>query len=175
MKVNCINLLALATSASAISDQLVKNYCQEGKYLTLSVNATENKIGPFILPSGEAYISNITGIGNTAIVSNDPNIFTSEVAKLVLGTSTDNGILYWYVMLEPLLMFSALTLDLTGASTMLAATRWRVKSSTSYQKVRSRMCARMQPASKFIWNLVTLSCADLSPSPLQRWGGACLR
>ena len=95
MKLNGINILAVAASTSAISVQLVKNYCLEDVYLTLAVNVTENRIGPFALPSGQAYVANITGLGNEAIVAKDPNLFTDEVAKLVLGASTAEQVLYW--------------------------------------------------------------------------------
>lgn len=89
-------VLAFAASASAISTQLVKNFCPDTEtiYLTLAVNATEDRNGPFIIPTGEAFVSNITGDGNTAIVSKDPNIYTS-IPKIVLGTSSDNQVLYW--------------------------------------------------------------------------------
>lgn len=94
MKLN-VNLLAFAASASAISVQLVQNYCLEDVYLTVAVNVTEKRIGPFTLPSGQAYINNITGLGHESIVTNDPNVFGDTTGKLVLGSSTADEVLYW--------------------------------------------------------------------------------
>ena len=88
-------LLAFAASSAAISNQLVKNYCLEDVYLSLYGNGETNT--PFLLPSGQAFISNIVGFGNTATVSKNPNIFSPDTAKLILGSSSDKGILYWSV------------------------------------------------------------------------------
>lgn len=86
-------ILAFATSATAVSDQLVTNACSESVYLTLYSNGTTN--GPFVLLSAQAYISDIIGKGNTCTVSKSPDIYSPFTAKLVLGTTTDNGVLYW--------------------------------------------------------------------------------
>ena len=48
MKIDTFGLLALAASTSAVSVQLVKNYCPESFYLTISVNVTEDMNGPFV-------------------------------------------------------------------------------------------------------------------------------
>ncbi|KAK3687077.1 hypothetical protein LTR37_019191 [Vermiconidia calcicola] len=93
MKLNIIKLLAFVTSASAVSHQLVKNWCGHDKWVALTLNGTD--VAPFILPGGQAYIANITGEGNTAIVANTAAIFTAAIPKLLLGTSTDGNILYW--------------------------------------------------------------------------------
>ena len=90
--------LAFATSTTAVSDQLINNYCTEDIFLTIytpgdGTNSVTN--GPFQLPGNQAWIGNITGRGNTATVSKNANIWVDETSKLILGTSVDLGILYW--------------------------------------------------------------------------------
>lgn len=86
-------LLLLPTTALAASYQLVKNYCPSTLYLTIYNNGSTT--GPFELPSGQAYINPIAGTGNTATLSHSADIFSDQVAKLILGTSVSDGILYW--------------------------------------------------------------------------------
>lgn len=90
------NFQAFVSSATSISDQLIKNFCNEDVYITLYLNATGNTNGPFVLPTGQAWINDITGDGNTATISKSADVFT-PIPKLVLGTSTDGagGVLYW--------------------------------------------------------------------------------
>ena len=82
MKLNTFSLLTFVASASAVSVQLIENCCPEGRYLTLSVNATQDMNGPFVLPPGQAYECDIVGKGNTAIVTTSPDIFSSDVGKV---------------------------------------------------------------------------------------------
>ncbi len=96
MAPNLLTLLVLVTGAVAtVSDQVIANYCSGPKYITLNLNATGIN-GPFILPSGQAYVYNITGTGNSATIANEAANVGGEVPRLDLGTSTDNAILYWY-------------------------------------------------------------------------------
>lgn len=94
MKINGLSTLAFATSAAAVSEQLIKNYCSEDIYVTLYQNSTGSTDGPFVLPSGQAWINDIISTGNSATITKDADVF-SPTPKLVLGTSTDGGILYW--------------------------------------------------------------------------------
>ncbi|KAK3050048.1 hypothetical protein LTR09_008703 [Extremus antarcticus] len=97
MAPNLLTLLVLVTGAVAtVSDQVIANYCSGPKYITLNLNATGIN-GPFILPSGQAYVYNITGTGNSATIANEAANVGGEVPRLDLGTSTDNAILYWAV------------------------------------------------------------------------------
>lgn len=97
LSLRALGLAALTFSSVAVatSVQLVKNYCNETLYITLYSNGTT--VGPFELPYQQAYISDIVGQGNTCTVSKEADIWSSSVGKLILGTSSDNGILYWYV------------------------------------------------------------------------------
>jgi hypothetical protein len=94
MKLNTLNILAFVASAAGVSEQLIKNYCSENIYVTLYLNSTGDTNGPFALPTGQAWINDITGQGNTATITKSADVFT-PIPKLVLGTSTDGGILYW--------------------------------------------------------------------------------
>ncbi|KAK5174095.1 uncharacterized protein LTR77_001175 [Saxophila tyrrhenica] len=89
-------LLALATTVTAISNQVIRNYCPEGKFITLLLNQT-GVDGPFLLPSGQAYEYAINGTGNSVTVANVAADFGAAVPRLDLGTSTNNGIIYWAV------------------------------------------------------------------------------
>lgn len=81
--------LLSASTALAASTTLIKNYCNEDIFLTLNNGA------PYTVHSGQAFTSNIVGQGNTAAVTKKPDFFNPETAKMVLGTSTDQGVLYW--------------------------------------------------------------------------------
>ena len=94
MKLNGLSTLAFATSAAAVSEQLIKNYCSEDIFVTLYQNSTGSTNGPFALPSGQAWVNDIISTGNSATITKDADVF-SPIPKLVLGTSTDGGILYW--------------------------------------------------------------------------------
>lgn len=84
----------LATTITATSTELVKNYCPDITiYLTIYSNGTTD--GPFGLGSEQAYLSNIVGQGGTITVSKNANIWSADTPKMVLGSSTNNGILYW--------------------------------------------------------------------------------
>lgn len=95
MKLIAPSVLALVATTAAISTQLVKNYCNEEVFLTLAVNATEDATGPFPVPSGQAFTSEIIGQGNTAIITKNNDTFNSATPKMIMGSSTDLGVLYW--------------------------------------------------------------------------------
>lgn len=84
-----ITALLSAGAACAASTTLVKNYCDESLYLTINNGDT------FPVPSGSAWTTNIVGKGNTAVVTKSEGAFNAETPKLVLGTSSDLGVLYW--------------------------------------------------------------------------------
>lgn len=97
MKTNAFTVfsfLAFASAATAVSTQLIKNYCAETVYLTLT-NDSGASDGPFDLPSQQAYLNDIVGQGNDCKVSFSPDIFSPNTRVFILGTSTYNGILYW--------------------------------------------------------------------------------
>ena len=95
MKLNNLNILAFAACTSA-SHLLIKNYCNEDVYATLYQQSTQETNGPFVLPGGQAYLNNIIATGNTATITKSADVF-SAIPKLVVGYSTDQGILYWQV------------------------------------------------------------------------------
>ena len=88
-------ILALTASSLAVSTQLFKNYCNEDIFVTLAINATEDPVGPFLVPSGQAFNAQIVGNGNTGIVTKNNDTFNPTTAKAILGSSTDLGVLYW--------------------------------------------------------------------------------
>lgn len=89
MKPSHLLTVGLATLVTATSTILFKNYCLESLYLTINSGA------PTTLPSGQAFTSNIVDQGNTALVTKTNDPFNGATAKMVLGTSTDQGLLYW--------------------------------------------------------------------------------
>jgi hypothetical protein len=91
-------ILAFTTSTTyAISTQFVLNNCTESIFLT-NVNSTKSTTGPFeIKGSGGNWTNEIIGVGNSLGVMKNDRYWTTETAKLILGTSTDAGILYWTV------------------------------------------------------------------------------
>jgi hypothetical protein len=91
-------ILAFTTSTTyAVSTQFVLNNCTESVFLT-NVNSTKSTTGPFeIKGPGGSWTSEIIGVGNSLGVTKNERYWTPETAKLILGTSTDAGILYWTV------------------------------------------------------------------------------
>lgn len=57
MKLSLLNIVALATTATAVSSQIAKNYCVDDLYLTITDQGAVT--GPFVLPANQAYISNV--------------------------------------------------------------------------------------------------------------------
>lgn len=94
MKLFNLSLLAATTTLTTASNQLIKNYCPFSLYLTFA-NSSGITDGPFELPTQQAYISAIVGEGNVCTVSLNAEIFSPDTAKMDLGTSTDDAILYW--------------------------------------------------------------------------------
>lgn len=89
-----ITVAATAATSTAASTTLFKNFCLESIFLTL------NNEGPYAINSGQAFTASIVGQGNTALVTKNDDPFNAATAKMVLGTSTDLGVLYWYVSLS---------------------------------------------------------------------------
>jgi hypothetical protein len=90
-------ILAFTTSSQAVSTQFVLNNCTESVFLT-NVNSTKSTVGPFeIKGSGGNWTTEIIGVGNSLGVTKNDRYWTTETPKLILGTSTDAGILYWTV------------------------------------------------------------------------------
>lgn len=88
-----LTLLTAATTSLAASMQLYKNFCDEDLWLTLN-----NGKAAYSIPSGSAFSAGIEGQGNTAILTKNDDVHNPETRKLTLGTSTDLGVLYWYVL-----------------------------------------------------------------------------
>lgn len=78
-----------ATTASATSIALFENYCQESLWLT--INNAEAKQ----LHSGAANATSIVGQGNTVLVTKTSDVFNPSTPKLVIGTSSNQEVLYW--------------------------------------------------------------------------------
>ncbi|KAK6439288.1 hypothetical protein LTR95_004506 [Oleoguttula sp. CCFEE 5521] len=89
-------ILTLATSTHALSHQAVLNICNETLYLTY-INSNKPTAGPFPLLAFANTELPITGVGNSLGVSKSDQYWSPQTPKLILGTSTDNGILYWSV------------------------------------------------------------------------------
>lgn len=87
-------LLAFAASTHA-AGYIVDNYCIEDVYIFIA--NPEGTTGPFTLVSGEAYVSAITGGGNSLGIVKHEGDYWSANPKLILGTSiSETGdILYW--------------------------------------------------------------------------------
>ncbi|KAM0714897.1 hypothetical protein Q7P37_009362 [Cladosporium fusiforme] len=90
-------LLTLATSTSAISNQTVRNNCNEAIFVTY-INSTKSTTGPLkVNGTGGTWDSSIIGVGNSLGVSKNDQFWSNETPKLILGSSTDRGVLYWTV------------------------------------------------------------------------------
>lgn len=89
------SVLALAASANA-SMLSVKNTCSETLYITLT-DSSQKTTGPTEFASGATYVSNIVGQGNSFALTKNTDYYSPNTPKLVLGTSTSNGVLYWSV------------------------------------------------------------------------------
>jgi hypothetical protein len=90
-------LSLLITSTTALSTQEVWNWCADPFYL-VNVNSTGSTTGPLkIAPGGGDWTTPITGVGNSLGVSINDQFWSSNTSKLVWGSSTDAGILYWTV------------------------------------------------------------------------------
>nr|OQO28978.1 hypothetical protein B0A51_03787 [Rachicladosporium sp. CCFEE 5018] len=89
-------IIALATSTQALSHQAVLNNCNGTLYLTY-VNSTKSTTGPSPLLAFANTELPIIGVGNSLGVSKSDQYWSPQTPKLILGTSTDNGILYWSV------------------------------------------------------------------------------
>jgi hypothetical protein len=93
MRLTVVNLLALAASTAATPVQQINNYCPESKYIGLTLNATGAQT-PFRLPTRQAYVGNITGVGNVVNVANISDSFNAP--RLELAYSIDESyIIYW--------------------------------------------------------------------------------
>ena len=88
-------LAALATSVSG-SSVLLMNNCADSVWLTF-VNSTQVAQGPFEVPSYKSFEEAIVGDGNSYGVSMSNDYYSSDVPKLILGASSDDGTLYWSV------------------------------------------------------------------------------
>ena len=95
-------VITLASTSNALSTLQVSNFCDEDIYLTVAGEGPS--FGPVVLATAVAWLTNITGKGNTATITKTNDIFAAETAKLILGTSSSDGILYWYDTLMSLLL-----------------------------------------------------------------------
>lgn len=90
-------ILAFTSSTTAISSELVINNCTESIFVT-NINSTKSTTGPLeVLGAGGNWTTEIIGVGNSLGVSKSDKFWTNETAKLILGTSTDLGVLYWTI------------------------------------------------------------------------------
>jgi len=88
-------ILAYAVAAYA-TEYIVKDYCQEDVFLYVADPTGTS--APIKLPSGQAYIHQITGLGNSlGVVKQASDYWSATGAKLILGTSRNatEDILYW--------------------------------------------------------------------------------
>jgi hypothetical protein len=89
------SVIALAASSSA-SLITVKNNCGKPVYLT-TTNSQQQTNGPNELAAGASSVSQIVGQGNSLGVTLNKDYYSPNTAKLILGTSTSSGTLYWSV------------------------------------------------------------------------------
>lgn len=88
-------IAALASTAAASSYDVV-NYCDDKKYLTLSNNAQGVLSYNDELPSGTSRHYEIQADHSLA-VANSTDYWSPNTAKVVLGTNSANGILYYAI------------------------------------------------------------------------------
>ena len=89
-------ILAFTTATLAVSHQAVLNNCNETVFLT-AIDGAKNTNGPFELKSSGAWSGPINGPGNSLGISKNDLFWSDQTAKLILGTTTDTGTLYWTV------------------------------------------------------------------------------
>ena len=97
MQLTLPSLLALlATTTHATSIQTIINNCPTPLYLT-NVSSNKPTTGPFALALAANWTNSIIGTGNSLGVAKNDQFWTPDTPKLIMGTSTDKGILYWTV------------------------------------------------------------------------------
>jgi hypothetical protein len=89
------SVIALAASSSA-SLITVTNNCGSSVFLT-TTNSQQQTTGPTELAAGASSVSQIVGQGNSLGVTLNKDYYSPNTAKLILGTSTSSGTLYWSV------------------------------------------------------------------------------
>ncbi|KAF1826114.1 uncharacterized protein K489DRAFT_291367, partial [Dissoconium aciculare CBS 342.82] len=89
------SVIAFAASSSA-SLITVTNNCANSVFLT-STNSAQQTNGPNELKAGANYVTQIVGQGNSLGVTLNSDYYSPNTAKLILGTSTASGTLYWSV------------------------------------------------------------------------------
>jgi hypothetical protein len=90
------SLLAFASTALAVSSQAVLNNCGESVWLTVT-NSTQQTTGPFEVKSTGAWEGPIVGAANSLGVTKNDQFWSADTSKLILGTTTSSGTLYWSV------------------------------------------------------------------------------
>ena len=88
-------ILAYASSALG-STILANNLCKEDLWFT-PVNGSQATPGPYKVSSGLETAMPIEGVGNSLGVTKTEEYWSPNTPKLILGTSTSKGILYWSV------------------------------------------------------------------------------
>jgi len=90
-------ITTLTASTTAVSTQEVFNWCADPVFL-VNVNSTGSTTGPEkIAGGGSNWATPIVGVGNSLGISKNDQYWSNGTAKLIWGTSTDAGILYWTV------------------------------------------------------------------------------
>ncbi|QIW96917.1 hypothetical protein AMS68_002435 [Peltaster fructicola] len=87
-------IAALCTTAAATSGYDVVNYCSDKKYLTISNNEQGVLSYNDELPAGTSRHYDIVGDHSLA-VANSTDYWNPSTAKLVLGTNSAGGVLYY--------------------------------------------------------------------------------
>ena len=91
-------LTLLTTSVAALSTQEVWNWCPDTTLYVVNVNSTGSVTGPTkLVPGGGNWTSEIVGSGNSLGVAKTDQYWAGNTTKLIWGTSTDAGVLYWSV------------------------------------------------------------------------------
>nr|POF12796.1 antigenic thaumatin-like protein [Quercus suber] len=91
-QITAAGFLAFAASAAAVSHQTIVNHCLESIFLTLTDGSGATS-GPIELTHTKSYNRDIVGTGNSVGITKSTDYYGSP--KLIFGTSTSNGILYW--------------------------------------------------------------------------------
>lgn len=89
-------LSLLAATTHSLSTQTIINNCPTALYLT-NTDSNKTTTGPSAIDAGVNRTFPIIGTGNSLGVTKNDRFWTPETAKLIMGTSTDSGILYWTV------------------------------------------------------------------------------
>lgn len=96
MHFNLLTIAAAVSTVFALSDVTVENFCWDTKYLTLSTNEAGVVQYNVPLTAGNQRVYAIDGDHSLA-VANTTDYWSPSTAKIVLGTNSYQGIIYYAI------------------------------------------------------------------------------